>query len=296
MQNIGFELHTAANAFKVTKWRNTPANILDMCMAPGGFLYAALKVNRGATATAYSLPPDDGIGGHQVFLPPNKKVQLEFLDVTMLAEDMGVDKIPEAHPDRDNFLPKRFKGKRIFDLALCDGHVLRMHHRAAYREESEIRRLLTTQLALSLEHLKAGGTIVVKLHSVEEPDTFEILYQFHQFSSVQLFKPTKGHKDRSSFYMMASDIKVDHAEAVKAVEGWKRTWKIATFGSEEEFKQNTTRDSAWAKQILDTFGEVLIQKSKAMWVTQFDALAKAPYVTGAQGRPQKCGQQPQKAD
>lgn len=296
MQNIGFELHTAVNAFKVTKWGKTPANILDMCMAPGGFLHAALKANRGATATAYSLPPDDGVGGHQVFLPPNKKVQLEFLDITMLAEDMGVDGIPEAHPDRDKFLLKRFKGKRVFDIALCDGHVLRTHRRAAYREERETRRLLTTQLALSLEHLRAGGTMIVKLHSVEEPDTLEILYQFHQFSSVQLFKPTKGHKDRSSFYMIASDIKVDHAEAVKAVEEWKRTWKFATFGSEEEFKANTARDKLWADQILDDFGEVLIQKSKAVWVTQFDALIKAPYVTGVQAQPQKRGKEHQKTD
>lgn len=291
MQSIGHELHTATNAFGVSKLGKTPANILDMCMAPGGFLYAALKVNGGATATAYSLPFENGVGGHQVFLPPNKKVKLEYLDITMLAEDMGVDEIPEAHPDRANFLPMRFDGNRVFDLALCDGQVLRTHPRAAYREQSEIRRLLTTQLALSLEHLRPGGTIVAKLHKVEEPDTLEVLYQFHHFSSVQLFKPTKGHRDRSSFYMVATDIQVGYAQAAQAVEEWKRTWKIATFESEEEFKRNTRRDSTWATNILDTVGLCLLEKAKAIWYIQIRALEEAPYMKEHQLRPRTADQE-----
>jgi hypothetical protein len=58
---------------------------------------------------------------------------------------------------------------------------------------------MVTQLALGLEHLNPGGTMIVSLHKPEKPETAELLRQFHCFSSVQLFKPPKAHANRSSF-------------------------------------------------------------------------------------------------
>jgi hypothetical protein len=169
--------------------------------------------------------------------------------------------------------------------------VQRKHDLAAYREHREARRLITTQLALSLEHLKPFGTMIVLINKVEteQPGILEIVHQFHKFSSVQLFKPTKGHADRSSFYMVATDIQTDHAEAAKAVEEWKRTWKIATFGSEDEFSDHIRRSSVWANKILENFGPVLIEKSRAVWETQIRGLKEAPYMKCAQSRPQRAG-------
>jgi len=54
----------------------------------------------------------------------------------------------------------------------------------------EARRLAVTQLAIGLEHVKIGGTMVVLLHKVEATDTVSLLYRFSKFSSVKLFKPT----------------------------------------------------------------------------------------------------------
>jgi 23S rRNA U2552 (ribose-2'-O)-methylase RlmE/FtsJ len=289
MQNIGKELHTATGAFSVARLDGSPPHILDMCMAPGGFLFAALQCDPDAVATAYTLPFGGSTNGHLVFLPDHTNVKKMYIDITMLAADMGVERIPEDHPESLKFRTKQFEADRIYDIVICDGHVQRNHKLAAYREHRETRRLSMTQLALGLEHLKLFGTMIVLVNKVEteQPKILEILHQFHKFSSVQLCKPTKGHADRSSFYMVATDIQTDHAEATKAVEEWKRTWKIATFGSEEEFSDHIRRDSVWANKMLENFGPVLIEKSRAVWETQIRGLIEAPYMKCAQSRPQK---------
>jgi hypothetical protein len=144
---------------------------------------------------------------HKALLPRDPNVRLRFLDVTMLATDMGVSVIPAEHVDAGNFLPQQFDPSQVFDLVLCDGRVLRTHARASYREKREARRLTIVQLALGLEHVRPGGTMVVLLHKLEAWDTVSLLYRFAKFSSVRFFKPKTGHAKRSSFYMVASDIK-----------------------------------------------------------------------------------------
>ena len=44
------------------------------------------------------------------------------------------------------------------------------------------------------------------LHKVEVWDTFQILYAFSGFASVQLYKPKKYHATRSSFYLIATNV------------------------------------------------------------------------------------------
>jgi hypothetical protein len=148
-------------------------------------------------------------------------VALEFLDITMLAADMGAVVIPADHPDANNMLPRRFDPFQLFNLVLCDGQVLRTHTRAAYREKREARRLTTTQLAISLEHVKFGGSMIVLLHKVEAVDTVSLLYMFSKFSSAKLFKPTKHHAKRSSFYMITTDIQSGRASGELLL--WNRT-------------------------------------------------------------------------
>ena len=185
-------------------------------MAPGGFLSAAMQCIPNAIATAYSLP--FAAGGHKVLMPEHTNVKITMLDITMLAADLDTDDIPEEHPDSANFLPKYFSDGREFDIVFCDGPVLRTQTRADYRVHTEPRRLSVTQLALGLGHSRPGGTMVVLLHKFEGPITMEILHLFAQFSSIKLFKPPRAHAKRSSFYMVASNVQVEHPEAVKAVE------------------------------------------------------------------------------
>lgn len=242
MQNIAGELHASTRALSVAKLEPGEPHFLDLSMAPGGFLSAAVKRNPRASTTAYSLPVE--AGGHEVLLPKQENVKIEFLDITMLAADLGTDIIPEGHPDRSNFLPKKFSGGITFDVVLCDGQVLRTHQRAAYRELREARRLTTAQLALGLGHIKPCGTMVLLMHKVEKADAVEHLQTFHRFSTVRMFQPMKNHATRSSFDMVASNIKIEHPEAVKAIASWKHTWQVATFGSEEEYVRLVRRESS----------------------------------------------------
>jgi 23S rRNA U2552 (ribose-2'-O)-methylase RlmE/FtsJ len=122
----------------------------------------------------------------------------------MLAADLGVEDIPKDYPDRKNFLPRGFRNERVFDGVLCDEQVLRMYTRAPCRGNRESRRLTVTQLALWLEHIQSGGTMIVLLHKIETMDTAELLHRFNRFFNVKLFKPTKSHAKRSSFYMVAT--------------------------------------------------------------------------------------------
>ena len=157
MQAIMEEIQSCTGALNCLRSGGTDdKSILDFCMAPGGFLRAALGRNRSAHARAYTLPPSDG--GHQVLLQNARDMDLKFIDVTMFAADMDVEEIPSNHPDVGKFqLHKEFSSDDLYDLILCDGHVLRTHQRAPYREQREAWRLVTTQLALGLEHTKPGG-------------------------------------------------------------------------------------------------------------------------------------------
>lgn len=202
MQNIGLELQSSTGAFNITREEvGHQPRILDLCMAPGGFLFAAMQCNPDAIATAYSLPFE--AGGHKVLLPENENIKTTMLDITMLAADLNADDIPEGHPDSANFLPKQFSEGREFDIVLCDGQVLRTQPRADYRVYTEARRLSVTQLALGLGHLRPGGTMVVLLHRLEGLITSELLYLFRQFpqSSCGRLPPLAARRNISSWFI-----------------------------------------------------------------------------------------------
>ncbi|KAI1798635.1 hypothetical protein F4811DRAFT_566284 [Daldinia bambusicola] len=274
MRRIGNELHRSTGAFATQPGSHHP-NILDMCMAPGGFLEVALSKSPGSRALAFSLPVSDG--GHKVLLRKASHVEIRYLDVTMLAADMGVEEIPKGHPDADSFLPRQLEQGRSFDLIFCDGQVLRTHPRAPYRGPREVKRLTATQLALGLEHLRPTGTMVVLLHKLEAWDTMNILWKFHKFSTVKLVKPKSGHAKRSSFYMVATGIQSCHPEAIRAVDIWKAAWKAATFGSDKEYERMVWDAELGVEQLLDEFGLEILALGKEIWRVQADALAKAPF-------------------
>lgn len=284
MKRIGQELQDNLKAFKVNNINTSPLRILDMCMAPGAFLETALRLNPGAQAVAFTLPEE--AGGHKVLLPRNKNVKINFLDITMLAEDMGTARadIATEHPDATKFLSQHLSSDMRFNLVLCDGQVLRTHepHRASYREPREARRLRLTQLALGLEHLQPGGTMMVLLHKVESWDTVCLLHSFSKFSDVRVFKPKLGHQKRSSFYMIAQKVQTGSQEATAAVQEWKRQWKIATFSGDEEYRKfahdSASVGSLGVHELLEEFGATLVKLGEDVWRIQADALAKASFM------------------
>jgi 23S rRNA U2552 (ribose-2'-O)-methylase RlmE/FtsJ len=277
MQNIGKELNEVTGAFSISAQPSKHSAILDMCMAPGGFLSTALQYNTLAQAVAFTLPPENG--GHEVFLPENDMVMIKFNDITMLAADMGIEQIPSEHTATQDFtIKKQLPENYLFNLVLCDGHVLRTHHRPAQREPREARRLIAVQLALGLEHLKPGGTMVIRLHRIDKMLTAELIYQFSKFSQIKLFKPTCGHNLRSSFYMVASDIWTEREDVTAAVQKWKEEWRIATFGTDAEYEKMMFRDEKSAEKVIEGYGEQLVEMGSKVWCIQAEALVNAPFM------------------
>ncbi|KAF1968741.1 hypothetical protein BU23DRAFT_377238, partial [Bimuria novae-zelandiae CBS 107.79] len=278
MKEIGWEMHkTTGGALAISKQPSDSPQILDMCCAPGGFLATSMDVNPGVQVLGFSLPVSQG--GYKIRVPEQLRLSIKFLDVTMLAADMGVTDIAEGHADAAKFLPRQFETGQLFDLVMCDGQVFRpnVHQRAAYREKREARRLTVTQLALGLEHLNPGGTFIILLHKVEAPDTMILLHTFSKFSSIQLFKPVKHHSKRSSFYMVATNVQSQHPDAIQAVKTWKEKWKTATFGTDEENEGDLRAGLVEAEKVLGEFGPELVAMSRKVWVTQADALRRASF-------------------
>ena len=245
-------------------------------MAPGGFLASVLDINPEANALAFSLPATEG--GHNVLLPSSSNVETKLLDITMLAADMAVSDIPAKHPDAENFLPGQFIDRAAFDLVICDGQVLRTQKRASYGETREARRLIVTQLALGLEHVRPGGTMVVLLHKVEAPETMSFLHTFSKFSSLRLYKHTKYHAMRSSFYMVATNIQRQHREVDVAIDAWKKVWRVATLGTDEEYGNICGMEPLKVQAMLENFGTELVSLAKNIWMIQASALERGSFI------------------
>lgn len=138
MRDIGNEMQAKTNAIAQLYELGGEVKILDLCMVPGGYTDSALKFNPTATACGITLPPDQG--GHELLLQSSRSKVL-FVDITMLAQEMGVDEVPPTHPEQAQFLGDRPYLGQVFHLVFCDGQVLRTHQRAEHRERQEALRL-----------------------------------------------------------------------------------------------------------------------------------------------------------
>ncbi|KAF5564953.1 methyltransferase family [Fusarium phyllophilum] len=276
MKTIAIGLDKATRALNLSKVEE-PA-LLDMCVAPGGFVDVARTKNPGLRIRAMSLPVEQG--GHDVKML-DAQVDVEFCDITTLAADMGITKndVPLNFPGPYDFLfGKVFDDNEKFDLVFCDGQVLRTHPRAEWREPREATRLTLTQIALGLEHMKKGGTMVILMHKLDSWRSFDLIHQFSKMATVKLYKHYRHHKIRSSFYLVAKNIQAESAFAKGMVAMWKQRYKTATFGTDEEYAEmhRVTRETALVE--LEKFGEEYVAMGKKIWKTQADGLEKAPFL------------------
>ncbi|KAK0731965.1 hypothetical protein B0H67DRAFT_474411 [Lasiosphaeris hirsuta] len=293
MRHIGAEMDQATSALTIAPSATTRPAILDLCMAPGGFSYAALLHNPTAELCGVTLPPSQG--GHDLLIPDwasSPDISVSFRDITMLASELGVDAIPPTHPDAAAFSRDRPFAGRQFDLVFCDGQVLRTHDRgahAAYRASParEAARLLTAQLVLALQRIRPGGTLVALLHRAGTWHALAVVHAVAGFADVALFKPARAHRTRSSFYLVARNVRPESAAAREAVAAWKARWRAATFGGEDdgdlaEVFGHVEDDGVEA--VLKAFGPRYAELAEPVFAVQAEALRRAPFVRGRNQR------------
>lgn len=116
----------------------------------------------------------------------------------------------------------------------------------------------------------------------------ESRYKFTKFADVQTFKPLRKHQARSSFYMVAKNVKPNCHDALSAVTEWKNVWWQATFGGPEGTGEKLAEPSDdFVKHMLYDFGPQLILLGQRIWMIQADALSKTEYAgnSGSAGDP-----------
>ena len=288
MQRIGDEMHDTTGVMSLVD----TGNILDLCMAPGGYSASALKVSPQASVSGATLPEEHG--GHKLFVRDGFRgasVRVWQGDLTSLVGDMGIDdgNIPERHPDFGDFQKDEVWSGEKFDLVFCDGQVLRNHSHdmAESRQRCEARRLTCSQLLIALRHVRVGGSMVVLLHKIDRWDTVLTIRTFDRVASIILFKPLAAHRSRSSFYLVAQNIQPDHEDALTGIQDWTKSWRDATFHnltSEDAFSGYRSEDVVFKNQVteaMDEFGERLITLGETAWKIQKEAIEKSSWFKGS---------------
>ena len=278
MQELGSELHAETGAL-LPNPHGQNLRVLDLCMAPGGYSASVLKLDSSVVIRGISLPTASG--GHKLLLHHPRSswhLKCRFQDITMLAAECGVTSIPETHPERANFSMDRPYADESFHLVFCDGQVLRTHKRAEYRK-FEATRLVTAQLILALQRIAEGGTLVMLLHKIEAIHTVMLLRQFARFADLQLFKSKRKHAIRSSFYLVAKNVRPDCEAAIDAVTQWKGEWCRTTFNVVDgEEVAKFPLDEEGLRSLLDEFGDRMVELARPIWKIQFEALKMADFM------------------
>lgn len=277
-KSIGRELDQAG-AFETNS--DTSIRALNLCMAPGGYTFSLLRAIPSAHISGITLPSEDG--GHPMLLPfgeSDLRVEVKFMDITMLAVEFGINltQVPATHPEAAKFNSDTPYQGLLYDIVLCDGQVLRTHKGQNFRKDLESFRLMVSQLIFGMKRIKAGGTFIILLHKPDAWSTVKVLHTFDRFSKIKLFKPNKVHARRSSFYLIAKDVQPGQVEAINAIEDWKKDWWVANFGGEDGTGTLQVDDEALVNSVLECFGPKLVKLGKKPWRIQRDALSKAPFI------------------
>jgi hypothetical protein len=139
-----------------------------------------------------------------------------------------------------------------------------------------------------MQRIISGGTMVVLLRRPDVWDVVHLLHQFNYFADIQLFKPHKKHALRSTFYLVAKNVRPEAESARTALEAWKESWSRATFGGDDEKGERDPEiDDEVVEKLLEEFGPKLIELANPVWKIQADALKKQIFTKAQKDRPTK---------
>lgn len=277
MGRIAEEMNASTGAFNIS---NAMPAVLDLCVAPGGFVKHILQINPFASVDAFSLLEQQG--GHKMRIPfgrTDSRVSVTFQDVTLFADEFG---LPDMFKDPKNETNLALRWPYMtdrYDMVICDGQVPRQNQ--VENDYLEPLRLTYSQLFLGLKRVASGGTMIVLLHRSGRVRIFRLLRMFCRFSQVQIFKPVKAHAIKSSFYLVAKNIQPDSPGCVAAMNLFKLIWQRATLKDKSASSTLLFKDLVQVERSLQPelkdFGEKFVELTRHTWKIQADALEKAPF-------------------
>lgn len=199
----------------------------QLSCCPGGFSSYVLDKNPRAIGHGVSLPVNDG--GHEFALESHHRSRYRLTFVNLTYYQLG----PSTIDDDGLFdLPDQLS-QPSFDLVILDGHQLRTQASARPWDSD---RLIISQMIISLQSVKKGGTIIVKLPHPHKPLCAKILYLFRIIAQrVWCWKPRSMHASRGSCYGVATGVgRGKEAFRVPGIlRDFKRLWLSLTFGGED---------------------------------------------------------------
>ncbi|VDC07659.1 unnamed protein product [Peniophora sp. CBMAI 1063] len=174
---------------------------LDIGCCPGGFSSYILDANPKAEGTGISL--EESRGGHPFLLEEHLQSRFHLIWADVTKYQLG-----PARPHTAAYNPLPFSPSSHpdgFALVLLDGHALR---NAAGPSVPKLHilgnRLLISQLVIALSVIRYGGTMVVKLNNVDDPNTKRLLFMFDALAAdTRTWKPICIHATRPTFYVVA---------------------------------------------------------------------------------------------
>jgi hypothetical protein len=75
--------------------------------------------------------------------------------------------------------------------------------------------------------------------------------------------------------MVATGIQSQSNKALRAVNRWKRIWRVATFGSDDEYRKELRKEDLQVETVIEHFCQELVGLGKEIWKVQANALKKA---------------------
>jgi 23S rRNA U2552 (ribose-2'-O)-methylase RlmE/FtsJ len=281
MHKIGHEMDTMTGAVDLP---GATPTILDLCMAPGGFARNVLQRYPCAKVDALCLP--EAQGGHKVRIPygdQDQRVSITFTDLTKLAEKPALPEASEDH-NKDTNLATLWPYKiDRYDLVICDGQVPRQTPVWGDGEHFSPVCLTYSQLYLGLKRVKLGGTMLLLLHRSSRVSVFRLICIFSKFSDVQIFKSTRNHTIKSSFYLVAKNIHSESTSCLEAIDLFKLVWERASSRDDSVeatilYKELSLTEISLQPELED-FAK-FIELVRPIWKIQADALEDAPFVKG----------------
>ena len=127
MCKIGGEIDAASGGG--LSLQHSHPQVLDLCMAPGGFTESVLKRNHDAYVCAFTLPRN--LGGHIIIHRKDPRVSRNFGDITMLHQEFRVTGLPQDHPEFSKLDDLLLWTGKTFDLIFCDGQAFVHTHRTS---------------------------------------------------------------------------------------------------------------------------------------------------------------------